>query len=133
MIISPRCQMTTWLCSKIFYSLFAFRSSLKVSQNNLVRWSKGFFHFRSSDVLTCCCSCDWNIWSREKNEFLCREIWSHHLFISNLLIRKFGSWSNDSVKRLKFRRLTEIIIKTFDQVKSLKKFGQVINKILIKW
>jgi hypothetical protein len=27
----------------------------------------------------------------------------------------------------------EIIIKTFDQVKSVKKFGQLIIKVLIKW
>jgi hypothetical protein len=31
----------------------------------------------------------------------------------------FGTWSNNSVKRLKFRRLTEIIIKTFDQLKTV--------------
>jgi hypothetical protein len=29
--------------------------------------------------------------------------------------------------------LTEIIITNFDQVKSVKKFGQVINIISIKW
>jgi hypothetical protein len=44
----------------------------------------------------------------------------------------FGSRSNNSVKRLKFRRLTKIIITNFDQLKSVKKFGQLIIEILIK-
>jgi hypothetical protein len=45
----------------------------------------------------------------------------------------FGSWSNYSIKWSIFRRLTEFIILTFDQVKSVKKFDQVISEISIKW
>ncbi len=39
----------------------------------------------------------------------------------------FGSWSNNSVKRQNFRRLTKIIIESFDQLKSVQKFGQLIK------
>jgi hypothetical protein len=45
----------------------------------------------------------------------------------------FGSWSNYSINWSIFRRLTEFIILTFDQVKSDKKFDQVISEISIKW
>ncbi len=45
----------------------------------------------------------------------------------------FGSWSNYSIKWSIFRRLTKFIILTFDQVKSVKKFNQVISELSIKW
>ncbi len=45
----------------------------------------------------------------------------------------FGSWSNYSINWLIFRHLIELIIKSFDQLKSVKNFGQLIMKVLINW
>ncbi len=45
----------------------------------------------------------------------------------------YFTWSNFLINWLNFRRLIKLIIKTFDQLKSVQNFGQLIMKVLINW